>query len=80
MASADHKRISETCKVLCLDTGKSVDAVVLEFKENQKLTVVINKSIKLYLNWNGKQYLGKSSGLEFTTEGPTITTYKINAR
>jgi len=74
--SREQHRISEKCKVLCLDTMKSVEAVVLEFKERQKLTVVLNKSIKLYLNWDGRKYLGKSSGLEFTSDGPEITTYK----
>jgi hypothetical protein len=73
----DIKKIDETCKVLCVDNMNSVDAVVLEFKENDRLTVVLNKSIKLHLSWNGKKYHGKGSGLEFLSDGPKIQLIKM---
>lgn len=70
-----YRKISDTCEVVCLENSKKATAEVLEFKENTKLVVVLNKSIKLILNWNGKKYLGKSSGLEFVSDGPEISTY-----
>lgn len=74
--SHDFHKVDSKCKVLCLETNKTADAEVLEFKEKAKLIVVLNKAIKLTLNWNGRTYLGKGSGLEFTSDGPSITTYK----
>ena len=71
----DIKKVDDTCKVKCLDNNKIVDAVVLDFREHVKLIVVLNKTIKLTLNWDGKRYLGKGSGLEFISDGPNITMY-----
>lgn len=68
-------KVSDTCEVSCIETMKTLKAEVLEFKENTRLIVVLNKSIKLILNWNGRTYLGKHAGLEFFSNGPTITTY-----
>ena len=75
--SRSFNKIDTNCDVLCLDNGKIASAVVLEFKEHQKLIVVLNKSIKLTLNWNGRKYLGQSSGLEFASDGPNIIVYRI---
>ena len=72
---AQYRKVSDTCEVVCLDNSKKATAEVLEFKENNKLVVVLNRAIKLTLNWNGKKYLGKSSGLEFVSDGPEITNY-----
>ena len=71
----EYRNVDDTCSVTCLENGRTTEAVVLEFKEHLKLTVVLNKAIKLHLIWNGRKYLGKSSGLEFASDGPNITTY-----
>ena len=46
--------------------------VVFEFKERKSLTVVLNKSVKLPMTWNGKLYEGKMAGIDFTSAGPSI--------
>ena len=70
-------RYSETCTVKQANTSKTVEAVVYEFKEQQNLTVVLNKSVKLPMIWNGKLYEGKMAGIDFTSLGPTINKTKI---
>lgn len=63
---------SETCKLIQESTGKTVDAVVQSFQENQSISVIVNKSVKLSLKWNGKIYEGRMAGIDFTTIGPTV--------
>jgi hypothetical protein len=70
-------RYSETCTVKQANTSKTVEAVVYEFKEQQNLTVVLNKSVKLPMIWNGKLYEGKMAGIDFTSSGPAINKTKI---
>lgn len=75
---ANHlRKISDHCDVVCLDNNRIVKASVLDFKEHKTLIVVLNQSIKLTLKWNGRKYLGNSSGLEFSSDGPTVTSYKV---
>ena len=69
-------RYSETCTVKQANTSKTVEAVVYEFKEQQNLTVVLNKSVKLPMIWNGKLYEGKMAGIDFTSLGPVINKTK----
>ena len=69
-------RYSETCTVKQANTSKTVEAVVYEFKEQQNLTVVLNKSVKLPMIWNGKLYEGKMAGIDFTSSGPIINKTK----
>jgi hypothetical protein len=75
--SRDIRKVDDTCEVTCLENGRTADAVVLEFKESIKLTVVLNQTIKLHLMWDGRKYLGKSSGLEFVSNGPNVKIYKV---
>jgi RecJ-like exonuclease len=65
-------RYSEKCTVKQDNTNKSVEAVVYEFREKKDLIVVLNKSVKLNMIWNGKLYEGKMAGIDFTSQGPTI--------
>jgi hypothetical protein len=65
-------RHSETCTVKQANSGRTVEAVVHEFKEQQNLTVVLNKSVKLPMIWNGKMYEGRMAGIDFTSAGPTV--------
>lgn len=69
-------RYSETCTVKQANTSKTVEAVVYEFKEQQNLTVVLNKSVKIPMIWNGKLYEGKMAGIDFTSSGPAINKTK----
>ena len=54
------------------NTGKTIDADVLSFKENSFLSVVIQKTVKLHMQYNEakKVYIGSQSGMECITEGP----------
>ena len=70
-------RYGETCTVKQANTGKSVEAEVFDFKEQKNLTVVLNKSVKLPMIWNGKLYEGKMAGIDFTSTGPTINKTKV---
>lgn len=65
-------RYGETCNVKQANSSKEVSAVVFEFKERKSLTVVLNKSVKLTMAWNGKLYEGKMAGIDFTSTGPSI--------
>ena len=64
--------IDDTCEVICEDNGRKMVGEILSFKENQFLSVAIDKSIKLDLKWNRKIYECKKSGLSFLSDGPTV--------
>lgn len=66
-------RYGETCTVKQANSNKTVEAVVHEFKEQKNLTVVLNKSVKLPMTWNGKLYEGRMAGIDFISTGPKIT-------
>lgn len=73
-------RHADTCTVKQAASGKIVEAVVHEFKEQNKLIVVLNKSVKLNMTWNGRVYEGKMAGMDFVSDGPKITKYTIGIR
>jgi len=66
-------RYGDTCTVKQANSGKAVEAEVFDFKEQKNLTVVLNKSVKLPMVWNGKLYEGKMAGIDFTSTGPKVT-------
>jgi hypothetical protein len=65
-------RYGETCTVKQANSNKTVEAAVHEFRERQNLTVVLNKSVKLPMMWNGKLYEGRMAGIDFVSDGPSI--------
>ncbi len=73
-------RHSGTCKVQQAGNNKIVEAEVHEFKEKQKLVVVLNKSVKLPMVWNGKVYEGKMAGLDFISDGPKLNKTETSIR
>ena len=62
----------DKCTIECTRNGQKVEADILNFKENQFLSVVFQKTVKLQLQYNTEKsvYIGNMSGLEFITEGP----------
>jgi hypothetical protein len=66
----------DVCKVLCEDNDKTLTAEVLEFKEGKFLSVSIQRTLKINLNWNGRIYEGRSGKLSFVSEGPIIRKVK----
>lgn len=63
-------RYESTCTVTQDSTGKSVVADIMTFNENSNLIVIMNKSVKLNMTWNGKVYEGRMAGLDFISNGP----------
>ncbi len=66
-------RHSETCQVKMAKSSKTVEAVVDQFIFEQVLDVILNKSVKLKLKWNGKVYEGQGAGMDVESSGPTIS-------
>lgn len=54
-------------------SSKTVEAVVDQFIFEQVLDVILNKSVKLKLKWNGKVYEGRGAGMDVESSGPTIS-------
>jgi hypothetical protein len=73
-------RHSNTCKVTQASSNKTVDAEVMSFNEGRNLTVVMNKSVKLMMSWNGRMYEGKMAGMDFVSEGPAVSKTQTSAR
>jgi hypothetical protein len=71
-------RFSETCIIKQANSSKTVEAAVHEFKEQKNLTVVLNKSVKLPMTWNGKMYEGRMAGIDFVSDGPTVNKSKTS--
>lgn len=72
---------SAKCTVVAVASKKEIEAEVLAFNEGRNLTVVLNKSIKLMMQWNGRMYEAKNAGMDFESAGPkVITTYTRSKR
>jgi hypothetical protein len=66
------QRHSDTCTIRLTDSAKLTEAVVHDFKEHENLTVIVNKSVKISMRWNGRVYEGRSAGLSFESDGPSV--------
>ena len=63
-------RYDNTCEVKQETSGKTVIAEVMAFNEGRNLTVVMNKSVRLNMSWNGRVYEGRMAGMDFISNGP----------
>lgn len=63
-------RYENTCEIKQANSGKTVVAEIMDFNKGRNLTVVLNKSVKLLMNWNGRQYEGRMAGIDFVSDGP----------
>jgi len=70
---SEIKRYSDTCEIANVSSNMLVEAVVQDFKENESLHVILNKSVKLTLKWNGKIYEGRMAGIDFQSQGPRVS-------
>ena len=66
-------RHADTCQVKMAKSSKTVEAVVDQFIFEQVLDVILNKSVKLKLKWNGSCYEGRSAGMDVESKGPTVS-------
>jgi len=73
-------RNEDKCLVRSTRTSTFVEGEVLDFEYRKKLTVVINKSVKIGMIWNGKMYEGRSAGLDFLSDGPLVTKTQAGIR
>ena len=73
-------RHSDNCLVEQVASKRQVEAVVQNFSENELLHVIINKSVKISMKWNGRCYEGRAAGMDFTSAGPTITKTQSGVR
>jgi hypothetical protein len=73
-------RHSNTCQVTQVSSKKSVEAEVMAFNENRNLTVVMNRSVKLMMTWNGRLYEGRMAGMDFTSSGPALSKTQTSSR
>jgi hypothetical protein len=64
--------VEETCEVICEDNGRKFVADILNFREEQNITISLEKSIRIELKWNRKVYEGFFGGKSFVTDGPVI--------
>lgn len=77
---AEILRHSDTCMVKMAKSSKMTEAVVSEFEDKKKLTVIINKAVKIVMTWSGRCYEGRSAGMDFESQGPTITKTQTGVR
>jgi hypothetical protein len=61
-------------------SSKMTEAVVESFEEHIKLNVIINKAVKINMKWNGQKYEGRSAGMDFESNGPSITRTQTGSR
>ena len=73
-------RHSDTCQVVQVSSNRIAEAVVQDFRENDTLTVILNKSVKMVMKWNGKCYEGRMAGMDFTSGGPSVTKTSTGSR
>ena len=71
---------SDVCDVKNITSNKIVEAVVQDFKELDTLYVIINKSVKLAMKWNGRVYEGRMAGMDFVSNGPKISITQASSR
>jgi hypothetical protein len=61
-------------------SSKMTEAVVESFEEHVKLNVIINKAVKISMKWNGQKYEGRSAGMDFESDGPTVSKTQTGVR
>lgn len=62
--------MDQMCKVRSVPGNKLADGVVMEFTPQRSITVVVNKTMKIIMKFNGKVYEGRAAGMDFETAGP----------
>jgi len=62
------------------NSEKLTEAVVQNFKEHENLTVIVNKLVKISMRWNGKCYEGRAAGMDFVSDGPTLSRTQTGPR
>ena len=69
-----------TCMIKMAKSSKNTEAVVESFEEHVKLNVIVNKAVKISMKWNGQKYEGRSAGMDFESDGPTVSKTQTGIR
>lgn len=71
-------RFDDVCDVTNIKTGQTALGEILSFREEEFISLTINRAVKLRLNWNerAKKYIGAMAGMEFESDGPEAYTYR----
>jgi hypothetical protein len=77
---AEIIRHSDTCLIKMAKSSKMTEAVIQDFEDKKILNVVVNKSVKISMKWNGQCYEGRSAGMDFESQGPTVTKTQTGLR
>jgi hypothetical protein len=72
--------VSSTCEVICEENGRKIVAELLDFTEHKRLSVSVDRTVRLDLHWNGHLYIGMSGNLSFISNGPDVTFVKNGRR
>jgi hypothetical protein len=73
-------RHGDTCMIKMAKSAKVTEAVVESFEQHVKLNVIINKSVKISMKWNGQKYEGRSAGMDFESDGPSVSKTQTGIR
>lgn len=73
-------RHGNTCMIKMAKSSKNTEAVVESFEEHIKLNVIVNKAVKISMKWNGQKYEGRSAGMDFESDGPTVSKTQTSSR
>jgi hypothetical protein len=73
-------RHSDKCTITQVSSKREVEAEVMQFNEGRNLTVVMNKSVKMLMNWNGSKYEGRMAGMDFESAGPKVSKTSTSSR
>jgi hypothetical protein len=73
-------RYAPTCMIKMAKSSKRSEAVVESFEDKVNLVVIVNKAVKISMQWNGRCYEGRSAGMDFESEGPAVTRTQTGLR
>lgn len=62
----------DRCTVTCTNNSRTISAEVLEFRPKERLSVSLDRQLKMILVWNGQNYEHHKQGLEFLSDGPEL--------
>ena len=70
--SGRHTRFEDTCEITGIGNGVTVIGEILQFRERDVITAMINRSARVTLRWNDRAnvYVGALGGVEFESPGP----------
>lgn len=74
--SARRTQFEDTCKITGIGSDVTVIGEILNFREHDSITAMIDRSARVTLRWNDRAnvYVGSFGGVEFESPGPKAIT------